>query len=339
MTHIPFIKKFCAGLTLAATLCLPQVGQTAPIDGIDGGMRLGGTEKQAYIIEKMGGFFQPAPHTAPPAFSAPDGWTWEKFDIGAVHAERMMANVKQTDRVILQLHGGGYVLGMSDAHRLLAVRQATLAYASAVYYVDYRTAPEHVYPAALEDAATIYKEMLARGIDAGNIIFAGDSAGGNLAVELALYLKEHNLPLPSAIAVMSPWGTFEHRAGTSRTENAAKDRVLGEGTPLYEPVKEAAYRGTLNRKDPRLSPIYADLSGLPPMLIQAGGDELFLTDSFDLAAKAAADGVPVTLTVYTGMPHDFALIFPELRDSVCSLKELADFIDRYMDRADTDNTL
>ena len=97
------------------------------------------------------------------------------------------------------------------------------------------------------------------------------------------------------------------------------------------PYRKPAYAGTLDRKDPRLSPIYADLSGLPPMLIQAGGNELLLTDSLDLTEKAAADGVQVTLSVYEGMPHDFALLFPEMQDSVQSLKEIADFVNRYMD--------
>ena len=128
----------------------------------------------------------------------------------------------------------------------------------------------------------------------------------------------------------SPWTTFEHKKGTSRYYNDEKDVILGKGTPLNIPVKDAKYKGKLNRKDPRLSPIYADLSGLPPMLIQAGGNELFLTESVRLAEKAAADGIPVTLTVYPGMSHDFALLLPEMQDSIDSLDEIADFANRYM---------
>ena len=157
-----------------------------------------------------------------------------------------------------------------------------------------------------------------------------DSAGGNLAVELSLYLKENKLPQPGVIALASPWTTFEHKKGTSRYYNDEKDVILGKGTPLNIPVKDAKYKGKLSRKDPRLSPIYADLSGLPPMLIQAGGNELFLTESVRLAEKAAADGIPVTLTVYPGMSHDFALLLPEMQDSIDSLDEIADFANRYM---------
>ena len=98
----------------------------------------------------------------------------------------MRAETKESDRVILQLHGGGYILGMSDGHRLLALRQAVLTRASKVYYVEYRLAPQHVYPAALEDAVTVYQRLLARGIEPQNIILVGDSAGGNLALELVL---------------------------------------------------------------------------------------------------------------------------------------------------------
>lgn len=323
------LQKVVAALLFAAVLAWVPAGFAAPIDGIASGIVLSGDAKQTYITEKVQTLFH-LQEAAAPEFAAPDGWTWEKFDIGAVHAERMTADIKQTDRVVLQLHGGGYVLGMSDAHRLLAVRQATILGAGEVYYLDYRLAPAHVYPAALEDAVALYEELLARGIRGENIVLVGDSAGGNLAVELALYLKEHSRPLPAIIALASPWATLEHAAGTSRTANATKDQVLGEGTPLYVPVQEAAYAGTLDRKDPRLSPIYADLTGLPPILIQVGGNELFVTEDQQLAAKAAADGLPVTLTIYPGMPHDFALLFPEMEDSVQSLQEIADFANRYM---------
>ena len=265
----------------------------------------------------------------PPApFEAPAGWKMETVTVNGITLERMTADQKKSDRVLLQMHGGAYVGGMSNNHRILGLRQATLADAGEVYFVNYRLAPAHVYPAALEDAVAVYKELLNRGIKGENIILTGDSAGGNLAVELSLYLKENKLPQPGVIALASPWTTFEHKKGTSRYYNDERDVILGKGTPLNIPVKDAKYKGKLNRKDPRLSPIYADLSGLPPMLIQAGGNELFLTESVRLAEKAAADGIPVTLTVYPGMSHDFVL--PEMQDSIDSLDEIADFANRYM---------
>ena len=274
---------------------------TIPSDGIV----LQGQAKEKYVADYMKKFFSQMKPPAP--FEAPAGWKMETVTVNGITLERMTADQKKSDRVLLQMHGGGYV-----------------------YFVNYRLAPAHVYPAALEDAVAVYKELLNRGIKGENIILTGDSAGGNLAVELSLYLKENKLPQPGVIALASPWTTFEHKKGTSRYYNDEKDVILGKGTPLNIPVKDAKYKGKLNRKDPRLSPIYADLSGLPPMLIQAGGNEIFLTESVRLAEKAAADGIPVTLTVYPGMSHDFALLLPEMQDSIDSLDEIADFANRYM---------
>ena len=279
---------------------------TIPSDGIV----LQGQAKEKYVADYMKKFFSQMKPPAP--FEAPAGWKMETVTVNGITLERMTADQKKSDRVLLQMHGGGYV----DAGE--------------VYFVNYRLAPAHVYPAALEDAVAVYKELLNRGIKGENIILTGDSAGGNLAVELSLYLKENKLPQPGVIALASPWTTFEHKKGTSRYYNDEKDVILGKGTPLNIPVKDAKYKGKLSRKDPRLSPIYADLSGLPPMLIQAGGNELFLTESVRLAEKAAADGIPVTLTVYPGMSHDFALLLPEMQDSIDSLDEIADFANRYM---------
>ena len=256
---------------------------TIPSDGIV----LQGKAKEKYVADYMKKFFSQMKPPAP--FEAPAGWKMETVTVNGITLERMTADQKKSDRVLLQMHGGGYVGGMSNNHRILGLRQATLADAGEVYFVNYRLAPAHVYPAALEDAVAVYKELLA-----------------------------------------SPWTTFEHKKGTSRYYNDEKDVILGKGTPLNIPVKDAKYKGKLSRKDPRLSPIYADLSGLPPMLIQAGGNELFLTESVRLAEKAAADGIPVTLTVYPGMSHDFALLLPEMQDSIDSLDEIADFANRYM---------
>ena len=128
----------------------------------------------------------------------------------------------------------------------------------------------------------------------------------------------------------SPWSTLENKKGTSREYNAHKDVIVGEGTPLYPAVLKAEYRGKLSRKSPLISPIYSDLSKLPPMLIQAGGNEIFLTECQALAAQAAKYGVEVTLTTYAEMPHDFALLLPDMQESINSLKEMQSFVQRYM---------
>ena len=321
-------KVHAALCALLGAVFISCFAPSAPASAGAGEFALTGSEKQDYISARMKEVFHPSGEKK--AFEVPQGWKLERFTLGATAVERMRYKTRRTNRVILQLHGGGYVLGLSDAHRLLGMRQARLVGAGEVYYADYRLAPQNTYPAALNDAVATYEELLRRGIKAKDIILIGDSAGGNLAVELALYLKERGLPQPGAMILASPWASMEHTAGTSRTFNEAKDQVLGKGTPLFEPVKKAEYIGNLSRKDPRVSPIYADLSGLAPTLIQLGGNELFLSEGEELARKFAADGTEVSLSVYLGMPHDFALLLPQMRESVNSLREIADFVDRYM---------
>ena len=286
------------------------------------------TAEQIYIGDRMGKFFRGEVEMK---FSAPSGWTYEKFSVGDVPVERL-ANPKQkkSSRVVLQLHGGGYIGPLSDWYRDLAVKQAVLTDAREVYMVDYRLAPEHVYPAALDDAALVYRELLRRGVSSENIIVFGDSAGGNLALELSLWLKEEKLPQPALLILISPWTTLE-TSMPSRTENADRDLVLGKSNPvMYNGVANPVYAGKISLNDPRLSPIYADLTGLPPMLIQIGGYELFVDEGIELLKKATADGLNVKLSVYRSMPHDFAMLLPELDESVKSFAEIKNFVNLYM---------
>lgn len=284
--------------------------------------------KQIYVADRMGKFFRGQVEAK---FSVPDKWTYEKFSVDGVKVERLTnPKQKKSARVILQLHGGGYVGGLSDWYRELAIKQTVLTDAREIYMVDYRLAPENIYPAALDDAAQVYEKILARGIDAKNIIVFGDSAGGNLALELSLLLKEKNLPQPAMLILNSPWTTFETNL-PSRTENVDRDLVLGKINPfMYGEVCNPQYGGDLKLNDPRLSPIYADLTGLPPTLIQIGGYELFVDECIELLKKVTADNLNVTLSVYRGMPHDFAMLLPELDDSVKSFVEIKNFVNLHM---------
>ena len=325
----PRTKQILAALLLAAVLLLPQGTLSAPSRTEVYGIVMTDDAKQLYMREKMQAFYRGTAEAAP--LTLPAGWTAEHEALGGVPVDRYTPTHAAHPRVLLQLHGGGYIMRLGDVHRALALRLGVLMNASMVYCVDYRIAPAHLYPAALEDAVRVYRTLLARGTRAEDIVLVGDSAGGNLALALVLDLREHDLPQPGVIALASPWATMEHRAGTSRTTNADADCVLGRGTPLYPLLQTGDYSGgAFARSDPRLSPLYADLRGLPPLLIQTGGSEVFRTEDEELAARAAACGVPVTLTVYPGMPHDFALIFPELADSSASLQEIADFVEKYM---------
>ena len=319
-------KKF---LALAAALFLnfapvsAEKAWTLP----EHGLYLESGSKQSYLAEKIDKYFNTKPDAI--KFEAPDGWNFETFDVDGVAVECLENPGAGTSRVVFQLHGGGYILPLSDVYRNFAVKQAVLADAAKIYMIDYRLAPDNIYPAALEDAVKAYKEILRRGANPREIIFIGDSAGGNLAVELSIYLRENNLPQPKVLILVSPWTTLETKM-PSRKYNETRDLVLGKGSPLFDGVRKPAYAKGLKLKDPRLSPIYADLKKLPPMLIQAGGYELFLDESLALAKKAAADDVKVTLTVYPEMPHDFALILPTLQDSVESFREIRDFVNAHM---------
>ena len=296
----------------------------------ESGVKLYGTAKQNYIAEKMNALFHPAPGktVTKPNFEIPDGWNFEKFDLDGLPVECLTNPNGDKSRVVFQIHGGGYVMPLDNGHRNFGMKLGILANAAQTYFIDYRIAPQNPFPAAIEDALKAYQFILSRNVPAENIIVFGDSAGGNLALELSLYLKEKNLPQPKTLILISPWTTMESKM-PSRKYNAEKDLVLGKNaSTLYKDVQSPVYAKGFNKKDPRLSPIYADLKNLPPMLIQAGGYELFLDECLELAKKATADKLNVTLTVYPEMPHDFALMLPDLQDSLDSFAEIRDFINR-----------
>ena len=326
-------KRYIGGIMFVLGLMiLPQCSFDKASDTPETrGIILTGEAKQDYIQQQMNKIYHPPEDKKPAPFTAPEDWAYEKTSIGNVPVECLAPPNPTTKRVVLQLHGGAYMSGLTDLYRTFAVRQAAYTNAREIYCVDYRHAPVHRYPAALDDAATVYQGLLARGTRPSDIIIFGDSAGGNLAVELALHLRDKGLPQPAALVLLSPWADFEHKDGTSRTENFTKDKVLGEGTPFAPHLRKTPpYAGSLPLDDPRLSPIHADLSELPPMLIQTGGYDLLLTEDEQLAEKAKADGTSVTCTVYPEMPHVFPLVLPELAESIAACEEVRDFVNRYM---------
>jgi len=323
------MRKFFKALIVASMLISFSPTSAMPVWTLPAdGVKLEGSAKQDYVKSKMDVVYKRAKGARHPfsRFDTPDGWSYEKFTVDGVKVELLDNPNAKTNRVVLHLHGGGYILPLDNGHRNLGMVQGVLADAAQVYLLDYRITPQNVYPAALEDTVKVYREILRQGVAPENIIVTGDSAGGNLALELSLYLKQNKMAQPKCLVLISPWATMTTNL-PSRKYNDNRDLILGKGTPLYEGVqKKSPYAGKMNLNDPRLSPIYADLKGLPPMLIQVGAYELFLDEGIELAKKAAADDVKVTLTVYPGMSHDFALLLPELQDSVDSFVEIRDFI-------------
>ncbi|BAL84858.1 putative hydrolase (plasmid) [Selenomonas ruminantium subsp. lactilytica TAM6421] len=324
------VGKFLAAGILGFSLTLSSfTAWAAPAWTLpESGLKLDDAAKQAHVAAMMESLKHPKGKPAP--YEAPDGWSYETYDAGNVTMEKLVNPAAGTDRIIFHLHGGGYILPQDNNHRQMTEKHGILANAREMYLVDYRIAPQHTYPAALEDAVAAYKDLLASGKDASRIIVTGDSAGGNLALALSLYLKENKLPQPAMLILISPWTTLETNL-PSRKYNASKDLILGSNNPImYGEVKNPSYGKAYKAKNPLLSPLNADLSSLPPMLIQVGSYELFFDEGIDLGKKASMQGVDVTMTVYPGMSHDFALLLPELQDSVDSFVEIRDFINWHM---------
>lgn len=235
-------------------------------------------------------------------------------------AERLLTENRE---VVLQLHGGGYIGKIKNAYRDFAVLYAKMPGERVVLSVDYRVAPEDPYPAALEDAYAAYQWLLEMGCKGNQIILAGDSAGGGLALALCLYLKDKGESLPKKLVLMSPW-TDLAATGDSYETNFEKDPLFGNTTDSM--IYSNAYYGENDPKIPYISPLYGDYEGLPPMLFQVGGAEMLLSDSARAAKKAKAAGCEVKLTIYDGMFHVFQLGMRKMKESREAWKEIEEFI-------------
>lgn len=233
--------------------------------------------------------------------------------VGGVPAIVATPSAVPPDRHILYLHGGGYVLGSPSSHIALAARLGRRAGAS-VTVIDYRLAPEDPYPAAIDDCLAAYRAVLDRH-DPAALVVAGDSAGGNAVLATLVGAKAAGDPMPACAYLLSPWSDLSG-SGATMLSHVGVDPMLEPGF-----VAEAAamYADGRPLGDPGLSPLFADLAGLPPMLIQAGSDEILLDDSRRLAEFATAAGVDVTLDVADGMWHvyqAFAGLMPEADEAL-----------------------
>ena len=239
---------------------------------------------------------------------------------GAVEAEWIEPMGAQFHRVVLYLHGGGYVAGAPAGYRNLVARLATAASARALL-LDYRLAPEHVFPAALEDTLGAYKWLLLQGLDPSGIILAGDGSGGGMAIAAALALRDNKAPMPGAIVALSPW-TDLALSGRTLIKNAEKDKLLSIELLAY--CAQNYLKGALPT-NALASPLYGALAGLPPMLIHAGANEILRDDAARLADKGHRAGVDVSVEVFEGMPHVFQL-FEKIPEAEASLNRIGAFI-------------
>jgi epsilon-lactone hydrolase len=258
------------------------------------------------------------------ALAIPAGYTVEslrndqglEFDV----ADLSRAQARPSPVIVLYLHGGGYLFGSPKTHRQVLIAMAK-AFQAPAYALDYRLAPEHPFPAAVEDAAQAYQWLITRHPEA-DIVLAGDSAGAGLAIATAVGIRDAGLKLPKAIVAFSPYADLAV-TGVSIEANAKSCAMF---TPRGIREAAAMYLAGADARDPRASPLYANLAGLPPMLLFASRHEILRDDTLRLAERAAAAGVKVELIVRDHLPHVwpvFVTLLPEARDAFATVTAFA----------------
>jgi acetyl esterase/lipase len=252
------------------------------------------------------------------ATGEPEGVTYEPVDAGGVAAEWTIPAGAAAERVLLYLHGGGYSVGSIASHRKLVGHLAKAAGVRGLS-VEYRLAPEHPFPAGLDDAVTAFSWLLQEGYAARHIGIGGDSAGGGLALATALALRQRGLPAPRGLVLLSPW-TDLASTGESLKSNIGKDLLLRQVRDDDPGI--GWYVGDHDVKDPLVSPLYADFMDFPPFIVHVGGHELLLDDSTRLADRASAAGCDVTIEVWPEMQHVFQIAAGNVPESDSAVAKL-----------------
>ncbi len=252
----------------------------------------------------------------PPRFRVPREIRIEAASVGGVPGE-WVTGADPDSTILVYLHGGGYFGCSAETHRAITVGFAREGFR--VFAPDYRRAPEHVFPAALDDAMAVYRALPG---DASQVIISGESAGGGLALALLVALRDAGISLPPAAAVFSPW-TDLAASGASVHDNEARCAMF-----LASSVVSAArgYLGDTDPSHPLASPLYADLHGLPPLMIHVGQDEVLRDDSIRFAERARAAGVPVELKIWPVVPHAWQLAYAVMPEARQSLREASVFL-------------
>jgi acetyl esterase/lipase len=249
----------------------------------------------------------------------PAGTRTTPVDVSGVKGDWVETPASRADRQLLYLHGGGYRLGGPSTYRHFTWRIAAKARAR-VFVLDYRLAPEHPFPAALDDALSAYRWLLTQEARARFVM--GDSSGGGLTLALLLKLRDDGLPLPVATVALSPW-TDLALTGESLKQNAASDPMLNvEDLPRIA----ADYFASADPRNPYISPLYGDPAGLPPTLFQVGSDEILRDDSVRMAHAMQCAGCRVELQVWKDMPHVWQLLAPVLPEAHSALADIGDFL-------------
>ncbi|MFX0074028.1 MAG: alpha/beta hydrolase [Candidatus Hermodarchaeota archaeon] len=249
---------------------------------------------------------------------------FNRIKTGDVESEWVYTADADDQKILFHLFGGGYIMGTLDTRRWIAsiyMRKTN----TRCLNVGYRLSPEHPYPAALKDSITAYKWLLSQNFDPQKIIFSGESAGGGLAMATMLKIRELELPMPAAAVLISPWVDLEG-TGNSLKTNYKYEPIVADGAKLMALL----YAGKHDKKEPYISPIYANLEGLPPLLFQAGGIEVIRDEVVKCAELAKKSGVDATLEVYDRMTHVFQRLGDKLEESVDAWKSIRDFVNKYI---------
>jgi acetyl esterase/lipase len=273
------------------------------------------------VIETREGFDQMMQAFLPPP---PADARCRPVDAGGVPAEWIEVPESERERIVLWLHGGGYMFGKIASYRELASRVARAARARCLL-IDYRLAPEHPFPAAIEDATAAYRWLLRQDVQPRRLVVAGDSAGGGLTLGTLVALRAAGEPLPAAAVCLSPLTDLEATGASVKT---ADDPLLSGGPDAILGMSHAyVQNGSL--RDPRASPIHADYTGFPPLLIQVGTREALLDDSTRVAERARAAGVEVVLEKGEGLVHVWPLFAPSAPESLSALASLGAFVRKH----------
>jgi acetyl esterase/lipase len=254
------------------------------------------------------------------------GYKSETVNVRGVDARWVTPEQDVGSTVLFFTHGGGYISGSSETHAQFAAHLATRLGARALL-PDYGLVPEATFPAQIEDCLGVYEWLLNQGTSPKRIVFAGESAGGALVVTTQLLAKERGLPIPVAGFAMSPWVDIECK-GESHRSNIGKDLLVGDGEASAANFK--AYRGGYSASNPLVNPLYADLSGLAPLLAQVGGDEMLRDDSVLLVQRAKGQGAVAELDVVPGMQHLFQMCAGEMPEADAALDRGIEFIKRFL---------
>ncbi|MBN1199193.1 MAG: alpha/beta hydrolase [Bacteroidales bacterium] len=256
----------------------------------------------------------------------PKGMIIHPNPLEKIYAEWISLPESPDGKAILYFHGGGYVIGSPQSHRI-HVSKIVSGTGIRAFLFDYRLAPEHPFPAALDDALKVYDHLLSIGLKPSDIVFMGDSAGGGLCLATLGTLKDAGKPLPSGAVALSPWTDLTCSAQSLKT-NLKKDPMTWEGSCL---VFSEYYCGGHDPVNPKISPLFDDLDGLPPLMIFAGEDEVMRDDAIRYAEKATQSGTEVSLTVGAGMFHCYPVMSPLFPEAKKAMGEICGFIRRRLD--------